>query len=629
MVLTDEQILAYCKNPQNKTSIDAGKELQEAHRLHICPTEKQYKDSLEQIIGYENVQQFGLKQELSEPVTKYLTKHLKSEQGRWKHVPVSRVYQFKGSEEKSQVFEDEILSKAWNNKSLTSFITSFFADALYTDFDGFCMVEQARIETDEEGQVYQIKEGVKTKSTNPTDNPQPYIIFKCLDDVIDYQCKGDKVEYLIIELTEDEKGNEWYRCIDDARDVVVKHDVENGGIYKIDEAYPIIINQLGYVPAIQVSNIQADILDYQVKTSPIDACIPHLKLFLTNYAEHVMSCILHAHPIYYQVGQKCGYVTTNGVKCEGGYLQYLDNESHNETICPQCKGTGHNIHRDSSTVIILPAKDEEGKPANFNNVAGYVTPPIEILKHQIDELNYIEQKIYFCGTGIQGLTEDSIAKTATETMLNLKPLENIIDSIITNIELVETFLTDCIGKLFYKESYIKSQINYSRRLNLKDENTVVTELKDAKANGCSFGYIKTLVEEIIYSRYQNSPIDLQRNLILLELEPLPGWTYTEIKDDSLIPNETKIFKLMFNDLIQQWEEVNGDIYNYFYKNDNKNIDQKKVIAKIREQLKVLLEDYLPDEPTDNNQMEPVLDEKGQPMMNADGSPMMKPNIGSK
>lgn len=579
MILTIDRFLELCKEPSIKLIKPVAEQLQADHRLHICPTREQYEDSLEQIIGYENVQQFGLRKELSQPVTKYLTKHLKSEQGRWVHLPVSRYYQFEGSD-KSEEFQ-EILSKCWNDSSIVKFITGFYADALYTDFDGFILVDQARVEVDETG-VYQVKEGIRTKSKTPTEKPYPYICFKALCDVHDYHLKGDKVEYIILNYKKDEEGNEWYRCIDDEADYIVKYD---GKVYTLDQEYKVIPNELGYVPAIQVSNIQADILDYQLKTSPIDACIPHLKLFLTNYAEHVMSCILHAHPIYYQVGQKCGYVSENGIPCNNGHLQYYGNETTTETICPACKGTGANIHRDSSTVIILPAKDEEGKPANFNNVAGYVTPPIDILKHQIDELNYIEQKIYFCGTGIQNLTEDSIAKTATESMLNTKPLENIISNIINCVELVETFLTDCIGRMYYGDSYIKSQINYSRRLNLKDENTIVSELKDAKANGASFGYIKTLAEEIIYSRYNNSPVDLQRNLITFELEPLPGWTYTEIKDDALIPTETKVFKLMFNDLLQEWEEENGDVSIYVEKSANR----KKAIKEIREQMESYLE----------------------------------------
>lgn len=597
MILTKEQVLDICREPANLHCKEVAEEMQLEHRLHICPTKEQYKESLIRIIGYENEEQFGQKQELSQPVTKVLTKEVLSQQGRWKYLPASKVYEFKGSEEKSKEFQEQILSQVWNKQSMEFFMKTFFNKALYTDFNGFILIEQARIETyvDEESgveAVYHISNGERIKPTNSTDKPKPYLIFKALADVKDYYIKGNAVQYIVLYFAKDEKtGEEWYRVIDDQYDYVVKKDTD--GTYFIDETnYPVIKNELGYCPAKQVSNIQYDILDYQIKTSPIDACIPHLKLYLTQYANHVMTCLTHDFPVYYQVGSSCTYVSEAGVRCNLGKLNYDVNGSPTEIECPGCKGTGHNIYKDAASVIVMPAKDEEGKPFNLTNVAGYIEPPIAGIEHQVKELDWTEQKVYFAGTGIQGLTTDSIAKTATETMLNMKPLENIVSGIIDNVEEVETFLTDAIGKLYYGDSYERSQITYSRRLNLRDENTVSDEIKAAKANGSSFGYIKTLIEEQIYSRYQNSPIDLQRNLVLLELEPLPGFTFTDIKDDKILPNEIKVFKLMFNDLVAQWENVNGDVSKFV----NKQANRGNAIMMVREQLDELLEEYLPEEP---------------------------------
>src|SRR5690606_36242772 len=135
-----------------------------------------------------------------------------------------------------------------------------------------------------------------------------------------------------------------------------------------------------------ISTINRYLGDDRIRTSPVDALLPHLDYFLNQYAEHVASCILHAHPIYYQVGQKCRHEEPGKGKCEDGFIIWEEAGQMHRNTCPSCKGSGVNLHKDASTVLIIPAKDEQGAAFNIQNVAGYVTPPIEILAHQMKEL---------------------------------------------------------------------------------------------------------------------------------------------------------------------------------------------------------------------------------------------------
>jgi hypothetical protein len=577
MVLTEEQIIALVKAPENPALKD-NREQQDFHKVHV--TGEGYADALTQIIGYENVEQFKQKKLLTKPFTRPLLKYIIDAQSRWKTAQgTSKFYGFKnGDEKQSKEFAATVLSKVWKGSPIKDFINKFVGQALYTDFNGFFIVEKGVI-VYEDGVKYEIKEGVKTAVSNDYE-PLPYIIYKCVDDVYNYKVVGAKVEWFIYKMPQIKRGNATinvYRVIDDKFDYVVEVEGE-GETATVTVSENVIEHKAIKCPVVPVTTFNKNLGNDYKRTSPIDSLIPLLDYYLNQYGEHVVSCLLHAHPIYYQVGQTCKN-SNEFTTCDNGRMSWsYAGESHSMQ-CPSCKGTGANIHKDASTVIILPAKTTTGEAFNITNVAGYVSPPIDILSHQMSELDAIKKDILEAATGQIGASVLT-TKTATETILNLKPLEDIISEIIDVVETVETNLTDIIGKMYYGEKYVGCEITYGRKLNLRDENLIIEEIKKAKESGCTLFYIKTLVEELIYSRFARSKSDLQRNIIANELEPFSGFTIEEVETITNTTIEQKYLKQNFNDYFQRFELENGDVLDYM-----KGTDLKVKIQSIKEVLK--------------------------------------------
>jgi hypothetical protein len=195
----------------------------------------------------------------------------------------------------------------------------------------------------------------------------------------------------------------------------------------------------------------------------------------------------------------------------------------------------------------------------------------------------LADQILQSGTGMTKVMEMQIEKTATEAMLNYKPLEKIIGDILNNVEYVQTALTDMIGQLYLGNDYLGCQITYTRQLNLRDENTVLMEIEQAKNAGASASYVRTLHDELIRSRYQNSKVDLERNLILSQLEPFIGYTPEEMNKyfGGFIDKKTMTMKVYFTDYIVRFELENGSIVDY---KDNKGLpDRVKMIKKVLDQ----------------------------------------------
>ncbi len=575
MILTDSEAIKLIESPANSASIQLGAELQDSHKVHV--TGDGYEDYIKKILGYENNEQYAQKKELSEAVTTVLTRRIIDEQSRWKNTSGPKQdFDFKGGKHDKKL--NKILSQVWKGESMKYFVNNFLAESLYTEFNGFLLVEQAEI-IEENGKIFEVRDGVKSLVKN--NETYPYIIFRPIEGIHDFQSRGNRVEYIILDWGKEKRGEtevQLYRVIDDMWDRIFETDEEG---VKISRKYKKIANNLGLVPAVQISTFRKSPADDYVKVSPIWQTLPLLKTYLTNWAEHVITCILHSHPIYYQVGQRCRYSDDRG-ECDNGYINYtIDGVAHRD-VCPACNGVGASIQKDASTMIILPQVDEQGQPYNISNVAGYVAPPVEGIKSQREGLKELADQIMQSGTGMNRVMETSIEKTATEAVLNYKPLEKIISGILSNIEYVQTALTDMIGSLFFGDKYIKSEIVYSRNLNLRDENTVLLEIEQAKEAGASASYVRTLHDELIHSRYQNSPVELERNMMLSQLEPFIGYTPKDLADSfaGFIDDATMTMKVYFTDYIVRFENENVKITDYKEDQDmNVRIEEiKKIIT---------------------------------------------------
>lgn len=526
MILTEQQIRDYILSPARSEEIRAGLKLQNDHKVHV--TGEGYVDTLKKAIGETRAMQFGGERELSKPVTMFLTKKLRDELSRWKNTQGTRkTYDFGESQELVHNFRN-VLNSVWKNGTIEDF-ADFINDALYTDFNGFAIVERPV----KDG-LFEIRDGIRQKPIGV-----PYIIFKGLEDVHDFMVNGKRTEYLILKF-----ATGLYRVLDDSGDYIYK--LKDGEVF-LSEDYPVIKNELGYVAAIQVSSTLASPLNDHIKTSPIHQTLPLLQDYLTSHAEHTISKILHAHPILALIGQKCTY-SKNGHACSNGKI-FDDNG--NETTCPNCGGVGAVVPKNSSEVIILPELDAQGNSFSMSNIGQYITPPVEVLKYQADELQELERTIIYSGTGIKTLVKTEF-QTATEIVLNLKPLEDKISALLDNIERVEEFMTDCIGKL-YSAKYRGCQIYYGRKLNIRDENLILNEIEASKRSGMPLSQIRLLVQELIVTRNRNSKQDLDRALILLDVEPCSVLSIKEVMESPYIPNDIKIYKYNFDDYVDRFE----------------------------------------------------------------------------
>jgi hypothetical protein len=570
MELTREEVIQLIKEPVDPV-IAYNCKLQNDHKVHIQGTG--FESVLKQIIGYETAEQFKQKKLITKPFTRPIFKKILNAQSRWKTAQgTSKYYKFKKDNEDIQAdFRENILGQAWKGSGIEDFVKEFLSKAIYEEFNGFMVIEKGA--TFYDGNIkYENRGGIKTRIKS-TDKVKPYICFYAAEDIYKFKINGKKVEYIAFKFKEEtrkdstgaEKKYTYYRVIDDNYDYIVRKEGGDPESVIIDPEYPAFQHNIGQPPVCPVSTLQHNIRNEKTKTSPIEEVIALLDYMLHQFGEHVATNILHAHPTYYEMGQTCNYTDPNtGYHCDKGKI--FTNDAENAEIdCPECKGLGTYRNKDASTVLTFPAKDGEGKPFSVQNIAGYATFPTEALEYQQAAIDWMEKRILDSALGMGNISnkDTSLDKTATEIIqVNIKPLEDIISDIIDIVEYAEESLTDFIGRMYYGDTYLGCEIIYGRQLNLRDENVLIAELKKAKESGATKSYIKAISEELVYSRFSRSESDQARNILLLRLEPLQGYTFSEVDTSSSIPPKTKLLKQNFTDYIERFELENGNIVEY-------------------------------------------------------------------
>ncbi len=136
----------------------------------------------------------------------------------------------------------------------------------------------------------------------------------------------------------------------------------------------------------------------------------------------------------------------------------------------------------------------------------------------------------------------------------------------------------------YEGEEVVININYGTRFFLKSVDELEKELQTAKNVGTSEGFILSLIEEIIDTKYKNSPSEAKKQKILLALDPFPSMDIKAVaelvKAGIPINADDLVLKANFGSLVSELERINGiELENELFDANN--------VTKLKEQIKNL------------------------------------------
>ena len=113
--------------------------------------------------------------------------------------------------------------------------------------------------------------------------------------------------------------------------------------------------------------------------------------------------------------------------------------------------------------------------------------------------------------------------------------------------------------------FVSAKVNLGTEFYLYDINTLRNRYKIAKESGASEAELDALQNQILETEYRNNPTQLQRMLILAELEPYRHLSRNEVMnlyDKQLITREELFIKLNFANFVRRFERENTNILEF-------------------------------------------------------------------
>ena len=440
-------------------------------------------DFIDELI--ENIE--GIESEVKAEARRKYSRSIKDLFGRI-FQPIDNIYYATGGVKDYDILNPTIKADFLNKiasirdgKSLTEWVQDYAIKLMNTDPNGLMFLEYT---TEPEIDIY------------PT--------YKSIDSIRYYESRGQMVEYVIFEPKRLDNRQFW-RVVDDLTDRTFEQvGSEFNIIAELTFTHP-----FGQVPALICSNIQ--IPAEEERLSAIDNIIDISKEYARDQSFLTLYKIYKANPIFWKYVQYCG-------DCGGtGKVE--------EETCTTCDGHGRMMGKSDVTgVVELPIPDDRDTPVIAPNIAGFISPDLDVWKQYSEELNILEEKMYktHWGTsyGIQNVS--NVEKTATEIIYNKQPLENQLNKYADFIEYVEWKFCEWILNFYdlgKNRNESRITINLGRRYIVEGYDTLLERYEvSVKAEENSV-VLDKLFSEYLSAKYRNNPIDLQINLLKMRIEP--------------------------------------------------------------------------------------------------------------
>lgn len=298
--------------------------------------------------------------------------------------------------------------------------------------------------------------------------------------------------------------------------------------------------------------------DKRVRMFGLVFILPYTKRHLDLYG---------AYPIYSGYEQSCDFSNgENGDYCDGGFLKdkqgfYKFDASGILMRCPKC---GDKRIAGVGSFVEIPIPDGDKQP-DLRNPVQILTVDKSSLDYNVSEEERLRTDII---TAIVGTNEEITTRDALneqQIRANFESQSTILNRVKKGFEEAQQFVDETVCRLRYGNMFVSAKVNLGTEFYLYDINTLRNRYKVAKESGASEAELDALQNQILETEYRNNPTQLQRMLILAELEPYRHLSRNEVMnlyDKQLITREELFIKLNFANFVRRFERENTNILEF-------------------------------------------------------------------
>lgn len=388
--------------------------------------------------------------------------------------------------------------------------------------------------------------------------PEPYFYFV-------------PIEYVISYSVDHRSGNmNW--VIFRNGDRIIAIDGESYRVYAKDEKKGIGRKQstsphsLGYCPSRFFWDEPLSLSQPDIKKSPLSKVLGDLDWYLFYALSKKHLDIYGSYPIYSGYQQECDYTNDKGEYCNHGHLMEPDGHYKTDLLgnpipCPIC-GNRKNL-AGAGTYVEVPVPTE-GQP-DLRNPVQLLTIDKKSLDYNVAELERIKTNIINSCVGIDNtiLNETSLADKQVDA--SFESQESVLGRTKRGFEQIQEWVDTTCCRLRYGEAFLSARVNYGNEFYTLTPETLRKRYKAAKESGASDAELDALNQQMLETEYRHNPIQLQRMIILSDLEPYRHLNLEEVmtlKERGLVEDDVVLLKADFSGYIKRFERENGNIIEY-------------------------------------------------------------------
>lgn len=392
--------------------------------------------------------------------------------------------------------------------------------------------------------------------------PEPYFYWLEIDAVIDYQTfrlDENQFEWLIFKQPEHRIA-----VFDDTSIRVYQLNEKNEIQSLISEAK----HDLGYCPARFFWSTQLNEKNKDLKKNPITKELSNLDwyLFFSISKQHLD--LYAPYPIYSAYEADCNFENNEtGDYCDGGFLRNAKGEYKilNDGTVEKCPCCSEKRIAGPGSFLEVPIPNQSEGVADMRNPVQITTIDKDSLDYNVNECARLKNEIVISVVGSGGTVSEKEAINETQVTANFESKTSVLNALKTNFELAQKFVEDTVCKLRYGGAFISSSVNWGTEFYVFTVTELYSKYKQAKENGASNSELDAISQQILEVEYRNSPLVLQRMLILKQLEPYPHKTLDEVlklyEKELLNENLVKL-KMNFSTLVEKFERENINIIEF-------------------------------------------------------------------
>ena len=410
--------------------------------------------------------------------------------------------------------------------------------------------------------------------SDPNDRyPQPYFYFVPIDSVISYKVnrKSGLMDWIIYRVNENiiiaiDNDGYWKFAWEGVK-------VPTGGASKLGgyngrlgELISYNPHGLNYCPVRFFWDEPLSLSRPDIKKSPLSKELADLDwyLFYSLGKKHLDTYA--GYPIYSAYEEECEYTDSEGNVCVHGYLQAPDGHfvtdiNGNPKPCPLCSQKKNLAGAGTFVSVPIPEDDQP----DLRRPIDITTIDVKSLNYNVEEKDRLRKHIISSCVGVDNTIVNEVSLADKQVEASFESQDVVLNRIKKGFESAQKFVDSTICELRYGGAFLSASVNYGTEFYTLTPEVLQARYNKAKEGGASDFELDALKQQLIETTYRHNPIQLQRMIILSDLEPYQHLTKDEVLGrfkEGLVDKAVLMLKDDFSGFVRRFERKHGNILEF-------------------------------------------------------------------